>query len=206
MVSSFTQLLAKRYQGKLGPEADEFIGHAVDGARRMQDLIQGLLAYSRVQTKGARFEWAPAETALERALQNLRVAIEESGARVTHDSLPRVKADPTQLVQLFQNLVGNAVKFRAEAPPEVHVSAARDDGAWVFSVRDNGIGIEPRYADRVFKIFKRLHHRSDYPGTGIGLAICKRIVERHGGKIWFESAPGEGSVFRFTLPDEEETP
>ena len=206
MVTSFTQLLAKRYQGKLGPEADEFIGHAVDGARRMQDLIQGLLAYSRVQTKGARFEWVPAETALERALQNLRVAIEESGARVTHDSLPRVKADPTQLVQLFQNLVGNAVKFRAEAPPEVHVSAARDDGAWVFSVRDNGIGIEPRYADRVFKIFKRLHHRNDYPGTGIGLAICKRIVERHGGKIWFESAPGEGSVFRFTLPDEEETP
>lgn len=202
MVSSFTQLLAKRYQGKLGPEADEFIGYAVDGAKRMQQLILDLLAYSRVSSRAAAFERISAEKALAAALARLGHLATEAGATVTHDPLPEVMAEPTQLGQLLQNLVGNALKFRAPGrPPAVHVSARREAEGWRFSVRDNGIGIDPAHAERIFVIFQRLHTREEYPGTGIGLAICKRIVERHGGRIWVESAPGQGSTFHFLLPD-----
>lgn len=203
MVSSYTQLLARRYKGRLDEDADEFIEYAVDGATRMQVLINDLLTYSRVGTKGK--EFAPLDLAeiFEAARDNLQIAIEESGASVTSEPLPQVMGDSTQLVQLFQNLIGNAIKFRGEEPPEVHVGAERRGREWVISVRDNGIGIDPQYAERVFVIFQRLHTREDYAGTGIGLAVCKRIVERHGGRIWLESATGEGSTFFFTLPARE---
>ena len=199
MVASYTQLLARRYRGQLDEAADEFIGYAVDGANRMQILINDLLAYSRVGTQGKPL--APTETGavFEAARANLRVAIEESGAEVASDPLPAVMGDQTQLLQLFQNLIGNAIKFRGEEPPRVHVGAEPRDGRWLFSVRDNGIGIGAQYLERIFVIFQRLHGRTEYSGTGIGLAICKKIVERHGGKIWVESEPGKGSTFYFTL-------
>src|SRR5215217_3300784 len=199
MVSSYTQLLARRYKGRLDSDADEFIDYAVDGANRMQILINDLLAYSRVGTRGK--ELAPTDCAavFDAAYDNLRRAIEESGAEVTSGELPVVRGDDVQLGQLFQNLIGNAIKFRGEAPPEVRVEAKRQDGLWRFSVIDNGIGIEPEYRERIFVIFQRLHGRTQYSGTGIGLAVCKKIVERHGGKIWVESEPGEGSTFFFTL-------
>jgi light-regulated signal transduction histidine kinase (bacteriophytochrome) len=207
MVASYVQLLARRYQGKLDPDADEFIAYAVDGATRMQALINDLLAYSRVGTRGKPFEPTDCETVLDQALANLQVAIEESGAAVTHDPLPTVIADATQLTQLFQNLIGNAVKFRGEQPPRIHISAHRqsaienrESNEWTFSVQDNGIGIDPEYHDRIFMIFQRLHTREEYPGTGIGLAVCKKIVERHNGRIWVESQPGKGSTFYFTIP------
>jgi PAS domain S-box-containing protein len=200
MVSSYTQLLAKRYRGKLDADADEFIAFAVDGVTRMQQLINDLLAYSRVRTKGREFAPTDGETVLKSALANLQVSITESSATITNDPLPVVLADEGQLVQLFQNLIGNALKFRGKAPPRVHISAERRGLDWLFSVRDQGIGIEPEYAERVFLIFQRLHSRAEYPGTGIGLAICKRIVERHGGRIWVESQPGKGSTFSFTIP------
>ena len=200
MVSSYTQLLARRYQGRLDEDADEFIGFAVDGANRMQRLINDLLQYSRVGTRGR--DLAPTETGaiLDAACANLRVLLEESDAKVTSDELPIVMGDPVQLAQLFQNLIGNAVKFNKEGePPRIHVGAERRDGDWLFSVRDNGIGIEPEYRERIFVIFQRLHARTEYSGTGIGLAVCKKIVERHGGRIWVDSVPGEGSTFYFTL-------
>jgi signal transduction histidine kinase len=200
MVSSYTQLLAKRYQGTLDSDADEFIAYAVDGATRMQRLIHDLLAYSRVSTKGRNFETVSMEAVLAYALDNLKKAVEESGAVVTHHTLPTVLGDQRQLVQLFQNLLSNAVKFRGEQPPRVHVAAQVGNGDWLFSVRDNGIGLEPQFAERIFVIFQRLHNREEYPGTGIGLAICKRIVERHGGRIWAESELGKGATFCFTLP------
>jgi PAS domain S-box-containing protein len=203
MVSSYTRLLAQRYQDRLDQDARDFIGFAVDGATRMQRLIQDLLAYSRVSTRGAEPTLTESGAALGAALQNLQAAIRESAAVVTHDALPAVLADAPQLTQLFQNLVGNALKFRGEAPPRVHVAAALQDEAWVFSVTDNGIGIDPQYFDQIFGIFKRLHPGHRYPGTGIGLALCQRIVERHGGRIWVESAPGLGSTFSFTLRREE---
>ncbi len=199
MVSSYTQLLARRYQGKLDADADEFIAFAVDGANRMQGLINDLLAYSRVGARVKGFEPADCSAVLDQALADLKAAIEKSGAVVTHDPLPAVMADDSQLVQLFQNLIGNAIKFHVEAP-RIHVSAEQKGKEWVFSVRDNGIGIEPQYAERIFVIFQRLHTREDYPGTGIGLAICKKIVERRGGRIWVESQPGTGSTFYFTIP------
>ena len=200
MVASYTQLLSRRYKGKLDSDADEFIAFAVDGASRMQRLIQDLLAYSRVGTKGKDLLETASEKALEQALVNLRGAIEESGALVTHDPLPTVLADETQLVQLFQNLVGNAIKYQGPGVPRVHVSAVRDgDQKWIFSVRDNGLGIDPQYFERIFGMFQRLHKREEFAGTGIGLAICKKIVERHGGAISVESQPGEGSTFRFVL-------
>ena len=202
MVGSFTQLLAKRYRGKLDAEADEFVGYAVDGARRMQALINDLLAYSRVGTRGKGFAPADCEAVLEEALLNLKVAVEETGAVVTHDALPTVQADAAQLRQLFQNLVGNALKFHGAAPPRVHVAAQRADGEWRFSVRDCGIGIDGRHSARIFQVFQRLHTAAEYPGTGIGLAIAKKIVERHGGRIWVESQPGKGATFYFTLGDE----
>jgi signal transduction histidine kinase len=200
MVSSYVQLLQRRYQGRLDADADDFIGFAVDGATRMQQLIQDLLSYSRVNTHGNPPSPTDVEAVLGQVITNLRLAIDESGARITHESLPIVEADSTQLNQLFQNLIANAVKFRGKLPPKIHITAAKEDPYWVFSVRDNGIGFDPDYADRIFTIFQRLHSRNDYPGTGMGLAICKRIVERHGGSIWVKSAPGDGSTFYFTFP------
>jgi light-regulated signal transduction histidine kinase (bacteriophytochrome) len=200
MVASFTQLLARRYQGRLDADADEFIGYAVDGANRMQRLISDLLAYSRVGTRGQPFEPVDGEAVFDQVMAGLQLAIEEQGASVTHDPLPTVVADGSQLAQLIHNLVSNAIKCHGEEPPRVHVSAALEGKEWVFSVRDNGIGIDPHYFDRIFVIFQRLHGRQEYPGTGMGLAICKRIAQRHGGRIWVESQPGQGSTFYFTIP------
>jgi len=199
MVASYTQLLARRYQGKLGQDADEFIAFAVDGAKRMQSLINDLLAYSRVGTKGSELRLTDAEAALSSAQANVRAAIEDSGAVIRHSPLPTVYADPVQLVQVFQNLLGNAIKFRNGATPEIDVACDETPEEWCFSVRDNGIGIDPKYADRIFQVFQRLHSRKDYPGTGIGLAICKKIAERHGGRIWVASQPGQGATFHFTI-------
>jgi len=199
-VSSYLQLLGRRYKGTLGPDADEFIGHAVAGAARMKQLICDLLIFSRVGMRGKPAEAADGEIVLATALANLKVAIEESGATVTHDPLPIVWGDRLQLVQLLQNLIENAIKFRGTKPPTVHVSATRREEEWVFSVRDNGIGIDPQYADRIFGLFQRLHGIGEYPGTGIGLAVAKKIVERHGGRIWVESAEGQGATFYFTVP------
>jgi len=199
-VASFTQLLSERYKGKLDKDADEFIAFAVGGANRMQTLINDLLSYSRLETRGKPPEPTDSHDALGRALANLGTAIRESGALVTNDDLPMVKADEGQLVQLFQNLIGNAIKFRGQEPPRVHISAVSKGNEWLFSVRDNGIGIAQEYQERIFTIFQRLHSREEYPGTGIGLALCKRIVERQGGTIRVESEPGSGSTFLFTLP------
>jgi signal transduction histidine kinase len=200
MVSSYVQLLQRRYQGKLDADADDFIDFAVDGATRMQHLIQGLLSYSRINTHGNPPSPTDVGQVVAQVTTNLRLAIDESSARITCESLPVVEADAIQLTQLFQNLVGNAIKFCGALPPQIHITVEKDDPNWIFSVKDNGIGLDPEFADRIFTIFQRLHSRKDYPGTGIGLAICKRIVERHGGSIWVTSAPGEGSTFRFTLP------
>jgi len=200
-IVSYLQLLERRYVAQLDERGQRYIGHAVEGGRRMQTLITDLLTYSRVGRRGT--EFAPVEMAsvFESAVFGLRVAIEESDALVTHDPLPTVNGDVTQLTQVMQNLLGNALKFRGEARPAIHVSAERQTGAWQFSVRDNGIGIAPEYRDRVFILFQRLHARDEYSGTGIGLAVCKKIVERHGGTLWVDSTPGGGSTFRFTLPD-----
>ena len=201
MVSSYTQLLGRRYKGKLDADADEFIGFAVDGANRMQRLIQDLLAYSRVSRGNYQPEEISVEEALSDALDNLRRAMDESGAVVTHDRLPTVAGDGRQCAQLFQNLLSNAIKFRGQEPPRIHVAAKRTGSEWLFSIRDNGIGVDPQYADRIFVIFQRLHTTQEFAGTGIGLAICKKIVERHEGRIWVESEPGKGAIFYFTVPD-----
>jgi signal transduction histidine kinase/DNA-binding response OmpR family regulator len=200
-VVGYTQLLGKRYVGKLDADADEFITYAVDAARRMQQLIQDLLTYSRVGRQGKELALVDCEVILAQALRNLQVLIQENGALITHDPLPRVTADAGQFVQLFQNLIGNAIKFHGDQPPHVHVGVARQDHDWVFSVRDNGIGIDPQYAERIFLMFQRLHSRSAYPGTGIGLAVCQKIVQRHGGRIWVESQLGEGATFAFAIPE-----
>jgi PAS domain S-box-containing protein len=204
MVSSYTQLIMRRYGDKLDGDAKEFMHYVVDGAARMKQLIEDLLAYSRVGTKGKEFRSIELEAALKRAVTNLRAAIEEAGAAVTWDPLPRVVADDVQLAQLFQNLIGNALKFRGPGVPRVHVCAVERAKEWEISVRDNGIGIEPQYFERIFMVFQRLHTKGEYPGTGIGLAICKKVVERHGGAIWVSSQPGEGSQFHFTLPKKNE--
>jgi len=201
MVTGYLQLLRERYQGKLDDKADRYIGYAVDGAERMSGLIRDLLAYSRLNTRGSPLSPTSAEEALEIALKNLGRAVRESSATVTHDPLPEVVGDKTQLVQVFQNLIGNAIKFRAaDRPPQVHVGVRQEPGHWEFSVEDNGIGFEQQYEHKLFLIFQRLHGRGQYPGTGIGLAICKRIVERHGGRMWAAGVPGEGSTFFFTIP------
>jgi PAS domain S-box-containing protein len=266
MVTSYLQLLERRYKHQLDANAEQYISYAVDGARRMQTLINDLLDYSRVTTRGQPFVLVDCADILDRAIANLKIAIEDAGAIITHDTLPTVIADPTQLTQVFQNLIANAIKFRREIPSQIHIGVARELGVggvgeqgsrgdegdegdvasasrrvgdkgessqspvpnpqspipspqspipnpqspvpnpqspaqWLFSVRDNGIGIEPQYTERIFAIFQRLHGRSKYPGTGIGLAICKKIIERHGGHIWVESQPGQGSVFYFTIPE-----
>jgi PAS domain S-box-containing protein len=199
-VTSYVQLLAKRYKGKLDSDADEFIGFAADGAVRMWNLVNDLLAYSRVGTRGKELEPIDSEGALAQSVNDLKVSIEENDALVTHDPLPMVMADCFQLEQLFRNLIGNAIKFRGNEPPRVHISASRIGNGWTFSVRDNGIGIAPEYFDRIFTIFQRLHSREEYAGTGIGLAVCKKIVERHGGRIWVKSEVGKGATFYFILP------
>jgi light-regulated signal transduction histidine kinase (bacteriophytochrome) len=200
MVSSYVQLLAKRYVGRLDNDADEFIGYAVDGAKRMQNLINDLLAYSRVGRRGSEFAPVSAEFLLQEALANLQLTIEDTQTKITHDPLPAVLGDPIQLSMIFQNLLGNAMKFRGAEPPCIHIGVREEEGHWIFSIRDNGIGLDPIFAERIFVIFQRLNDRTSYPGTGIGLAICKRIIQRHGGRIWVESQPGQGCTFFFTLP------
>ncbi len=200
MVASYTQLLAERYGGKLDENADKFLGYAREGALRMQVLIRDLLSFSRVVQAGVTGKNVDCDMALEEALQSLTAAIEESCAVVTHDQLPNVWADQTQIAQVFQNLIGNAIKFHDGAPPECAVSAEKSGRNWLFSVSDNGIGIAPEYAENIFVVFQRLHARTEYPGNGIGLAICKKIIQHYGGTIWVESRVGEGSTFKFTLP------
>jgi PAS domain S-box-containing protein len=199
MVSSYTQLLVRRYGERFDGDAREFMAYVVDGAARMKQLIEDLLAYSRVGTRGREFDAVAVEGSLRRAIGNLRAAIEEAGASVTYDALPSLEADDLQLTQLFQNLIGNALKFRSASVPRIHVSSKEKENEWEFAVQDNGIGIEAAYFERIFMVFQRLHNKGEYPGTGIGLAICKKVVERHGGRIWVESVLGEGASFNFTL-------
>jgi signal transduction histidine kinase len=199
-VASYAQLLAKRYRGKLDADADEFIRYMVEGVTRMHTLLNDMLAYSRVtETKDKVLLPANTEGVLKSATMNLEASIRETSAEVTHDPLPTVLGDEIQLTQVFQNLISNAIKYRSDDPPRIHISAEQQNEQWTFSVQDNGMGIDPQYSDRIFGIFKRLHGR-ELPGTGMGLAICKRIIERHRGRIWVESGPGKGSIFRFTLP------
>jgi signal transduction histidine kinase len=205
MIASYTQLLKQRYGDRLDRDAHDFIDFAVDGATRMQRLINDLLAYSRLATRARPFQPTPCGPAVGAALAQLRAAIQESGARVVCDDLPTVAADDAQLTQVFQNLIGNAIKFRGPDPPQIRVSARREGRDWMFSVADNGIGIEPQYSDQIFVMFRRLHTK-EYPGSGIGLAICKNIIERHGGRIWFSSERGRGATFHFTLPALEAHP
>jgi signal transduction histidine kinase len=200
MVATYTQLLAERYRGKLDADADKYIHYAVDGALRMQKLVQDLLAFSRVGRHGLALENTDCNVALQEALGNLEAAIKESGAIVERTQLPVLVADSSQLVQVFQNLVGNAIKFRGSEPPLIRVSGELSGKEWVFSVADNGIGIAAEHRENVFVIFRRLHTHSEYPGSGIGLSICKKIIEQHGGRIWVDSEPGRGSIFKFTLP------
>ena len=200
-VGGYVKLLQHRFPEKLDGKARDYVAGAFEGATRMERLITDLLAYSRVGTHGGNFASTDLQAVLERALDNLAPAITAAQATITHDALPALFVDATQIMQLFQNLIGNALKFHGESPPGIHIGARREQGRWVFSVRDNGIGIEPQYYEKIFHIFQRLHTRKDYPGTGIGLAICKRIVERHGGTIWVESQPGQGSSFFFAIPE-----
>ncbi|MEO8131180.1 MAG: ATP-binding protein [Bryobacteraceae bacterium] len=211
-MSTFAELLAKKYAGKFDNEADQFLGHIVKASQRMSDLVRDLLEYARATTEERRPDSVALDEDLEAALTHLTQAVQESGATITHDPLPTVQADRGQMVRLFQNLIGNALKYRKpDEAPKIHVSAQQGDGEWVIKVEDNGIGFDPEYATSIFTPFKRLHQAGDYPGTGVGLAICKRIVEAHGGRIWAESKPGEGAVFGFALstvdrPSKSHTP
>lgn len=199
-ISGFAALLARRYQGKLDAKADEFIRHLMEGALRMQELVQALLAYSRLGAKDIPFREIDCGAIVKEVLGSLNASIKEIGASITADPLPTVLGEKVQLVQLFQNLIGNAIKFRSSQPVQIHLSAKQDDEVWKFSLEDNGIGMEPRHTDRIFMIFQRLHTRDEYAGTGLGLAICKKVVERHGGKIWVDSQLGRGSTFYWTIP------
>ena len=198
---SYTSLLAKRYKGRLDSNADNFISIAVNAAKRMRQLIDDLLSISRVSKQERPLEPIASEVSLNQALANLQEAASEVGAVVTHDPLPTVVADSAQLARLFENIIGNAIKYRSNKQPKIHVSAKRKNGDWLFLVRDNGIGIEPQYAERIFFLFKRLHNKSEYSGTGIGLTICKKIIDHHGGRIWVESELNEGSTLCFTIPE-----
>ena len=205
MVASYMELLMDRYKGQLDDKADRWIAFALDGTARMKQLISDLLKYARVGTRGKAFEPTDCNKVIVAATANLKKAIEESTAEVGWGSLPTVDGDAVQLNQLFQNLIANAIKFKGDKTPEVRIEAERKEGLWLFSVRDRGIGIEPEFNDKIFVIFQRLHTREEYPGTGIGLAVCKKIVERHGGRIWVESQLGQGATFYFTIPDRKET-
>lgn len=201
MVTSFTQLLEKRYKDKLDDDADDFIKYIVEGAKRMQSLIDDLLTYSRVTKTGEEeFKKIDLEDLINNIMANLKVLIEENNAKITHDPLPCIKADKSQIIQLFQNIIGNAIKFHGNDPPKIHISAHKEGNNWIFDVEDNGIGIEPQHQERIFRVFQRLNKREDYPGTGIGLSVCEKIVQHHNGLIWIESKPGKGSKFFFTLP------
>jgi PAS domain S-box-containing protein len=204
MVSSYMELLSQRYRGQLDEKADRWIGFAVEGAARMKELIHDLLEFSRVGTRGKPMAPTDSGRVFDAVVANLQTAIAESGAVVTRGPLPTVRADATQLTQVLQNLIGNGLKYRGLQRPEIRVAAERRADDWLFSVHDNGIGIDPKFAERIFVIFQRLHTREEYPGTGIGLALCKKVVERHGGHIWVESQPGQGATFYFTLPHHEE--
>jgi light-regulated signal transduction histidine kinase (bacteriophytochrome) len=199
-VASCLQMLEKKYKNNLGADADQYIHHAVESSVRMKSLILDLLAFSRIGTKGKPAEPTDCEEIVDQTVKNLRAAISEAGAVITYAQLPAIRADDTQLLLVFQNLIGNAIKFRRDEPPQIHVSAVKNKNEWIFSVKDNGIGIESRHLDRIFVIFQRLHKRSQYDGTGMGLAIVKKVVERHGGRVWVESEPGMGSTFYFTIP------
>jgi light-regulated signal transduction histidine kinase (bacteriophytochrome) len=199
MIAGFVQLLQKRYQDKLDEEANQFIHYAVDGVVRMQTLITDLLSYSRLETRGKTMESVDFQMVLEDVLGTIQTTIEENEAVVKYDSLPTIKANRTQIFQLFQNLIANAIKFRGKNPPLINITAKPNENRWHFSVSDNGIGMEPQYLERIFIIFQRLHTRDQYPGTGIGLSICRKIAERHGGRIWAESTPGKGSTFHFII-------
>ena len=201
MVASFTQLLERQYKDKLDENATEYINFAVDGAKRMQILINDLLAYSRVHTKGQKFEDVQLDKVFDDVLFNMEIPIEENNAIITKEPLPKISADYSQMVQVFQNLISNAIKYRSQKIPKIHISSQKQDYLWQFSVKDNGIGIKPDYYEQVFQIFRRLHTQEEYEGTGIGLAITKRIIERHNGDMWVESEPGKGSTFHFTIPD-----
>ncbi len=203
MIGSYLQLLERRYQGRLDDKADKYIHFAVDGAARMQHLINDLLEFSRVSTRAKELEVTEVESIYNQVLINLEVSIKENNVVFTHDPLPEVMADDIQLTQVFQNLISNAIKFRGNDDPKIHIGVIRKSDQWLFSVQDNGIGIDSKHKDRIFEVFKRLHKRRDYPGTGIGLSICKKIIERHGGNIWVESEFGHGSIFYFTLPVKE---
>lgn len=200
MVSSYLQLLEQRYRDRLDKDAQEFITYAVDGSIRMKKLVESLLEYSRVDTH-SRFEKTDCNTLIKSVLDNLKVAIEKNGAEITYNNLPEVMGDSTQLTQLFQNLISNAIKFRSDISPRIHIGVESRGGEWLFSIQDNGIGIDPKNFERIFLLFQRLHTPNEYPGVGVGLAVCKKIVERHGGKIWVESQPGKGSTFFFTIPE-----
>jgi signal transduction histidine kinase len=206
MVAAYTQLLSERYQGKLDENADKFIGYAREGALRMQVLIQDLLAFSRVGRKDGAYTNLDCNEVLQEVRRTLAAAMQESGAVITSSNLPSVWADRTQMAQLFQNLIGNAIKFRGKEAPVISVQAKKENDDWLFSVKDNGIGIAPEFAENIFVVFQRLHARTEYPGNGIGLAICKKIVERYGGRIWVESEAGSGSTFKFTIPIQVATP
>ncbi len=200
-VSSYVQLFTRRFQGKVGDDADEYIGFIIEGSERMRQLIRGLLLYARVGTRDKKFEAVDSREALDNALKNLEVAIEECGGiDLTRDEMPTIYGDPVQITQLFQNLISNSIKFKSKEKPQIHVGVREHDSKWRFAVRDNGIGIDPKHQERIFLIFQRLHAREDFPGTGIGLSVCKRIVARHDGSIWVDSSPNNGATFGFTLP------
>jgi light-regulated signal transduction histidine kinase (bacteriophytochrome) len=201
MVILFSQLLQKRYQNRLDDDADEFIEYIVEGAQRMNQLITDLLTYSRVTTHAKEFQRVDLERVLDDVLASLSVSLKESKATITHDPLPTIFSEPSQMGQVFQNLIANAIKFKGPKTPEIHISAVKGENKWIFKVSDNGIGIDPEHQEQIFDVFRRLHTRKKFPGTGIGLSICQKIIKNHGGKIWVESEPGQGSSFYFTIPD-----
>jgi light-regulated signal transduction histidine kinase (bacteriophytochrome) len=199
-IASYTQLLEQRFSERLDVEGKRYLSHVLNGVDRMQSLIHDLLVYSRTGKEEMRFEPVDMKRIVQQAVGDLETSMQENGAEVTMDDLPVIEAQPAQMHQLFQNLISNAIKFHGAVSPRVHVSARKEGEEWIFRIKDNGIGIDPKYQEQIFKIFQRLHSRNEYPGTGIGLAICKKIVERHGGRIWVESTPGDGSSFLFSVP------